>query len=572
MIDRVVEQKLCRERFKLSILVAPDYAFSAKARVSTTKPLWQLSLLALAVPIFLATTNAPVRAQGAQGAQGTQQSLPSLPGLGTSDSEQITRLTHLGKEAVELKVQVVPEKRVTSDVTVPGNIVAIPHSEYKQHPVLAGRISKLLVSLGDSVGLGQELAWIDSPEINRLAAETLLSRAQLEAEIAHSQAVLDDEVNQSSSKHRLATAYFRRIKMLVDERIGAKKDLEMAQSELEVADTRLNAARKKRHLVLAALKEKLKLTMEPLRHRLKLLGLKEADIERLLREKRTVVSVPICSSHKGLITDVAATVGQSVDPSNTLFVISDLSRVWIRANVYEPDIGRIRKGQIVSTTVASLPSEHFEGTLSFVASEVDPDLRTLGVCAEIANPTLRLKPGMYGQVQIHTTEPSSSVLIPREAMLQHGSTTYVFLDTPAGFVVRTVRLGRSFGDLVEILVGLSPGDRVVVQGAFQLDGELLKRRGQQAASEPSTLMDSQTPDAEKHATPSKTLSTVERTGTRQWNIWPACVGFALGVFACILSTGLLLKKRSHSGRNDRNIGTVSMDTNQQSTSTSTSNK
>ncbi len=461
----------------------------------------------------------------------------------------VIRLSKLGNEAVDLKVQAVQEKPVASEVVVPGNIVAIPHSEYKQHSVIPGRVSMRLAGLGDAVRLGQELARIDSPDINRLAAETLQSRAQLQAEIAHSQAVLDDEVNQAVSRHRLATANYQRIKMLYSERILARKDLDAALSELEVADTRLEAATRKRRLVLAALHEKLKLTMEPLKHRLSLLGLSEADIERILREKRTVVSVPIRSSHQGLVTKVDATPGQSIDPSNTLFVVCDLSRVWIRANVYEPDIARISKGQKVIATVTALPGEQFAGTLSYLASQVDPDLRTLSVCAELPNAGLKLKPGMYGQVRIQTSRPSKVVLIPADAVVQQRGKAYVLLETPDGFQARPVEVGRSFGNLVEIREGLSSGEKIVVEGAFQVGGEVFKVKPDQPDGpgteqpEPKTGQSGQqgaqiTGDTDRR----------QEQGDRYTHVWLFAGAFVLGVALTLIIASALRARRANTTR------------------------
>lgn len=387
-------------------------------------------------------------------------------------SEQI-KLNSTGQKAFDIKVRKVESKRFYPEVLVPGRVEIPPNRNFKIHSLQEGRICRVFVTLGQAVKQGQVLAWLDSAEVNQLAAQALQGRAEIQADLAQTKTVLDDEVTQAESRHKLAKANHERVQKLFDEKICARKELDHSISELEIATTKLAAAQKKQEQVLVALNDKLRLTIEPLRQRLSLLGMSEFGIEEILKTKKTVVCVPIRSSHDGAVVAINTSLGQSVSPADSLFMVADMRRVWVTAQIYESDVSEIHEGQEAVVKLPSLAGRTFQGRVSYVSTSVDPVGRTLPVAVELANEDGNLKLGMYAEVHVRARASRSLPIVPWEAIVQRGKDNYVFVESAGTLRPVQVRLGDSFDNQVEITGGLQAGDRIVTDGAFQLEGALV---------------------------------------------------------------------------------------------------
>lgn len=451
-----------------------------------------------------------------------------------AQSEQI-RLNGTGQKALDIKVETVENKRITPELTVPGRVEIAPNRSFRIHTLQEGRICRIFVTLGQAVKQGQTIAWVDSAEINRIAAEALQSRAQIQAELAQTKTTLDDEVTQAESRHKLAKVNFERVKQIVDEGIGAKKELHQATSELEVALTRLAAAQTKREQVLLALNERLRLTIEPLRQRLVLLGLSESGIDEILKTKKTVVCVPIRSSHDGKVVAISTTLGQSVSPADGLFTVADLSRVWVTAQIYESEVARIYEGQEAAVNLPSLPGRTFQGQLSYVSTSVDPVGRTLPVAVELENKDGKLKVGMYAEVHIRASASQALPIVPWEAIVQREKNNYVLLESKGSFKPVQVRLGHSFDHQVEIREGVNAGDRIVTEGAFQLEGALVSSGAKTAVIGNDVVQ-----------TGGRESST--KGPTKWWPRLEVLIGIVLGFFAGFLFLWLFQKGQRNTSR------------------------
>ncbi len=386
-------------------------------------------------------------------------------------------LSSLGKAALGVQVETVNKKPLPLLIYTTGKIEPIPTRQFIQHALLSGRVKDVNVGLGDPVEAGQVLIVLDSPELNQLGAETLQNKEELEAEIRRRTAELDAEIQQAQAQVDLWTAGHNRDKKLFGEGIAPKSQWEKSRAELTNAEARLSVAIRSKEVTLNALAVKLKVSFDSMSHRLRQLGVSQTDINRMLRTKHPVLTVPVRTARSGVVTDIKTSVGSSIDPNDVLYEISDLSRVWATADIYEDDMSRVRLGEQVRVKVAAYPEEIFAGKLTFIGKEVDPVTRTLPVRIEVPNPDLKLKPDMYADLQIETTNPKMSVIVPKEAVVHRTGHSLVFLETKAGYQPCRVKVGRSLGDNVEIVEGLTAGQQVVVRGAFQLDAELLKAHG-----------------------------------------------------------------------------------------------
>lgn len=403
---------------------------------------------------------------------------PSETGLESFGPEgQIIPVTNLGKSALGLRVTTVAKRPLPMTIETTGKIEAIPTWQFEQHSLVSGRIINILVKQGEYVKARQPLILLDSPEINELASETLKSKTELEYQIAETAAELDAEIKQNQTQFDLAQIEVKRNEKLFAEGIAAQRTWQEATAEMKLADSRLRAATAKKDIVLKSLRAKLNIVNDSLSHRLGQLGVSKDRLSEMYKTSRTILTVPVLASREGMVAQVSATIGQSIGTTDELFKISNLKKVWATADIYEDDVSRMTTGQSVSLNVAAYPRDTFHGTLTYIGTEMDPEKRTLPVRAEITNPDQRLKPDMYAQLHIQTSAPVQTIMLPKEALVDSTGHNLVFVETKDGYQPTRVKTGRSLGDQVEILAGLKEGQRVIIEGAFQLDAELLKLGG-----------------------------------------------------------------------------------------------
>jgi Cu(I)/Ag(I) efflux system membrane fusion protein len=207
------------------------------------------------------------------------------------------------------------------------------------------------------------------------------------------------------------------------------------------------------------------------RERLLRLGLASQDIAELLREGKETSTVNVRSPARGHVARRSAIAGVYVQPGTELFQVVDLSSVWVIADVYEGELGRVKVGQRATFALAAWPGETFSGSVTFVYPALNPATRTLQARLELENPELKLRPGMYGDVSVDVGA-ADGVVVPREALVDTGEVQYVFVSRGAGrFEPRRVRAGLASGDDIAILDGLAEGERVVSTATFLLDSE-----------------------------------------------------------------------------------------------------
>ncbi len=192
------------------------------------------------------------------------------------------------------------------------------------------------------------------------------------------------------------------------------------------------------------------------------------DLEQSGQVQRNVV---ITSPASGYIIERTALPNAYVQPDTKLYTIADLSTVWVYANVFQNDVGRLKPGDMAQVTVDAYPGRHFNGRIDQILPEVDPTTRTVRVRLVFRNPGIELKPGMYVNVAI-SVPLGQQLVIPASAVLQSGSQAIAFLDHGNGVLeARVITLGLQLDDSVMVLGGLKAGDRVVNSANFLVDSE-----------------------------------------------------------------------------------------------------
>ncbi len=192
-------------------------------------------------------------------------------------------------------------------------------------------------------------------------------------------------------------------------------------------------------------------------------GQKLADIQsRQIGNPPPVVTLE--ATVGGVINDRSVTLGESVEPNKELFHIVDLSQVIVEAEVYEENVGKVKLDQVARVRVLGYPDDAFEGKITFIGVELDPEKRTLPVRVMVKNPDGKLKPEMFAKVAVVLARNEGVLAVPKEAILEAGGEKFVFVQTGDLFNRSDVQTGAEDDRFIEIKDGLVPDDVVVTDG------------------------------------------------------------------------------------------------------------
>ncbi len=205
--------------------------------------------------------------------------------------------------------------------------------------------------------------------------------------------------------------------------------------------------------------------------RLRQFDVSPAEIAALVASGRVQREITVLSPASGYITQRNALPNAYVQPDTKLYTIADLSTVWVYANVFQSDVGRLRPGDPAKITVDSYPGRNFYGRIDQILPDVDPTTRTVRVRLVFRNPGLVLKPGMYVSVNIDIPL-GRQLVVPTSGVLQSGTRELAFIDRGQGNLEpRVIQTGLQIDDSVVVLSGLKPGDRIVSSANFLVDSE-----------------------------------------------------------------------------------------------------
>jgi cobalt-zinc-cadmium efflux system membrane fusion protein len=301
-------------------------------------------------------------------------------------------------------------------------------------PRVAGVLREVKVDLGQLVYRGDVLAVVDSAHVGASKAQYLMAR---------------------SAEELAKVTYERTVKLTQAKATPAKNELE--------ALTALNHAK-------AALLDA--------EQKLRNLSFTDGDLARIAKENDTKNLLEVTAPVDGTITAWDATLGEVVEPTTQLFALADTTRMWVWIDVYEHDIAAVASGQTVTFTISGTEEPVFSGKVTWVGTEVNATTRTARVRAEMANPAGRLRANQFGQARIQIEPEHDALVIPRAAVQDDGKIQIVFL--PLGDAVyhpqpvKTIPTERD--EMVEVIQGLEPGQRVVTSRAYILKSELFRDR------------------------------------------------------------------------------------------------
>ena len=224
------------------------------------------------------------------------------------------------------------------------------------------------------------------------------------------------------------------------------------------------------------------------RQRLSLLGVPEAQLNRMAKKSTPTRSVSVYAPFSGTVMERVVTEGAYVSTGTPLYRIANLDQLWVQLDAYESDLPRIDIGQAVQLQFDAL-AEKFEGVVTFVDPTLDATRRTARVRVAVDNPNGKLRPGMFASAELTAsgTALGSPLVIPATAALFTGKRAIVYVQHPeksGTYEARTVRLGPRLADYYPVVAGLTQGERVVSRGAFVIDADLQIRGGHSMMSRP----------------------------------------------------------------------------------------
>jgi membrane fusion protein, copper/silver efflux system len=343
----------------------------------------------------------------AKGSTTTTQ-MNDMPGM-SSTSAGVVALTPKQIQQLGVTFGTVALRPLSNEVRTVGTVVVNETRLAKVTPKFSGYVEKLFVNfVGQPVRRGEPLAAIFSPDLVAAEQELLVS------------ARLSRTIGASS----------------VPGVSGSSTDL------------------------LAAAKE-----------RLRLWDVSDAQINEVLRTGRPMRTVTLSAPASGFVIGKKVVQGQSIQAGEELYTIADLSDVWVEAQLREEDAGRVGIGAAATLQFTSYPGRPFTGRVTYIDPILGEQARTVKARITVPNSDGRIKPGMYATV-ILSSSAQSALTVPRSAVVQTGERALVFVDAGNGrLTAQTVRLGRTSGDLVEVLRGLASGQRVVTSAQFLIDSE-----------------------------------------------------------------------------------------------------
>lgn len=340
-------------------------------------------------------------------AGGHQEPTGDLPS--TSEPGRTVELTDAEQRAIGVETSEVRPRSIAGALLTVGRVEEAETQLASISARVGGRIDKLFLDFtGQSVRRGQPMALIYSPEVASAAEEYKLALESVE-------------------------------------RLGSQG--------------RPEALTQASDLVAAS------------RRRLELWGLSPQQIQEIARAEHAPVQITISSTVSGTVMERKVTLGQYVKEGDALYTVADLSTVWVKADVYESDLARVRAGQPVEITAEAQPGK-LRGRVDFIEPTFNPQTRTVALRIQVANPGLRLRPGMFVHALLARSAGQDVLAVPRSAVLDTGTRKLVYVVRGNGvFEQRQVDLGAADEEFYPVRSGVREGERVVTHGSFLMDSQ-----------------------------------------------------------------------------------------------------
>ncbi len=366
----------------------------------------------------------------------------------TAQSHKVGNLYYLTPQQwTSLTFEPVRKQLFRAEHTTEGKISVDEDKSTLVFSPYSGRVTKLMAKPGDRVIAGQPLFVVEAPDMVQAQNDFINASATL---------------NKARSAFELARTVEQQNKMLYDSRAGPLRDYQQAQAASKAAENDVRAT---------------EISVEAARNRLRILGLADTEIKKFSETGDVSPQTTIYSPIAGTVIQRKVGPGQYINPSSQnpsasdpTFIIGDLSTVWLVAYVRESEVPNVRVGQALRFTVLAYPDQVFSANIDYVATSLDSTTRRLLVRATIDNSQGLLRPEMFASITIMTGDGDLSAAVPREAIIYDGASARVWVAHDNQSVEqRIIKTGLSNGSDVEVIDGLSVGEKIVTKGSLFID-------------------------------------------------------------------------------------------------------
>jgi Cu(I)/Ag(I) efflux system membrane fusion protein len=268
--------------------------------------------------------------------------------------------------------------------------------------------------------------------------------------------------------------------------------------------------------------------IEAAKERLRALQISNTFINSLTRNRAIKQTVTFYAPQSGVVDNLNIREGFYVQPGTTMMSIGALNQVWVEAEIFERQAHLVEVGQSVSMTLDFLPSRAWKGKVDYIYPSLDTKTRTLRARLKFDNSDLALKPNMFAQVSIHTQQQRTGLAIPKSALIRTSNQNRVVLDLGNGqFKSVEIKIGSINQNHVEVLKGLSEGEKIVIRAQFLLDSESSKQSDFKRMSHPLELPNATVMGSINTADLNKRILNISRGPIEKWNRGPATMNFQL---------------------------------------------
>jgi len=415
---------------------------------STSRRAKRTAIVAIVAVVAIAAVLMLVWLIRRSGSGGSGRPVPAPRNIGAEQAGNTTSSTEEGTISIDpeaatragIKAEPVGEAFIAGGAK-PGQATTgvVQANAYRTTPVVSvvgGILRRVNAELGQSVNRGQTMAVVFSNDLAMAQSRYLNTLAELD----------------EHHKHHVRTI------RLVEIGAASREELEQTTTKLKTADSEVASQRQQ----------------------LMLLGLSAGRIAQLKTPSQVSSEVSLPAPVSGTVISRAANPGEVIAADKEILRIADLSSIWVIAQVYEKDLGKVVVGSFASIMSDTYPGRVFRGRVSYIDPTLDPATRTAQARMELANPGQALKIGMFVSVMFAALggSESTTLVIPRSAVQNINNQQVVFVETatPNTYAMRPVKLGVEVNGQYPVLEGLTGGDRIVIDGSFLLRAEWLKTK------------------------------------------------------------------------------------------------
>lgn len=353
-----------------------------------------------------------------------------------------------------IQTEALQKRPIQLRITIPAQFKAMNKFLDRIYAPISGKVTKVFVEIGNMVTIGQPLIEIKSDIIG-----------QIQLEFLNAYIDVDLQIKQMIAQYNLSYRTYKRESILFHDGITSRADYEVAYTQMLKDKESLDSLKIKKREIIKVYAQ-----------RVALYGGNESTIAKAAQTKRIYPYITLYANKRGVVLTRNVNRGEILEQNRELFDLADLSTIWLVGYAFEKDSPYLRVGQRVKGIFEEQQQRSVNGVLSYVASILEPDRKTLEVIADIPNKNYAIKPNMYAEMVVDTGI-IYTLAVPNTALQQYGDYIFAYVKTaPHTYEQRKVVLGQSNDEYSEVKSGLDIGEEVVSNGAFSLLGESIKKK------------------------------------------------------------------------------------------------